>query len=67
MPINSTEKTTDSTLPATNRLTDTDRQAYLYPLLIDCPLHNPVNIDAGDMDIFWSKGPHIYNLFYLRQ
>lgn len=38
---------------------------YLNPFLIAGSLDNPVDVDAGYVDVFFSKGPNIHNLLHL--
>lgn len=40
---------------------------YLDPLLVAGSLDDPVDIDAGYVDVLCSKGPNIHHLFHLHR
>lgn len=40
---------------------------YLNPFLVAVPLDDPVDVDAGDVDVLFSKGPDIHHLLHLHR
>lgn len=40
---------------------------YLNPFLVAGSLDNPVDVDAGYVDVLFSKGPDIHHLLHLQR
>lgn len=40
---------------------------YLNPFLVAGSLDNPVDVDAGYVDVLFSKGPNIHHLLHLHR
>lgn len=38
---------------------------YLNPFFVAGSLDNPVDVDAGYVDVLFSKGPHLHHLLHL--
>lgn len=40
---------------------------YLNPFLVAVSLDNPVDVDAGYVDVLFSEGPNIHHFFHLHR
>lgn len=40
---------------------------YLNPFLVTASLDDPVDVDAGYVDVLFSKGPNIHHFLYLHR
>lgn len=40
---------------------------YLNPFFVASSLDNPVDVDAGYVDVLFCKGPNIHHLLHLRR